>query len=132
MMLAFMCFDNAALSLIAEAIVHDLDPDAEVYSFGRHPAHLRPAVRAVLTEAGLDTRGLRSKSIMEVPIEDIEVVVSLVSRSSRQPLPSHVRVIDWPLPDPIAAPDGEQREACRAALDELRRRIPALLDELRG
>lgn len=132
MILAFLCFDNAALSLIAEAITRDLAPEMEVYSFGRRPGHLRRPARAALEEAGYNTRGLRAKSMMEIPIEDVTVVVSLLSRDQRPPLPSHVEVIDWPLPDPIAAPEGEEVEACRAALDELRRRIPRLLAERGG
>ena len=132
MILAFLCFDNASLSPIAEVITRDLDETVEVYSFGIRPAHVSRAARRVLTAQGLNTRGLRAKSVLEIPMEDVEVVVSLVSRRERPPLPSHVRVIDWPLPDPIAAPAGEEVEACRAAYDELMRRIPRLLAELRG
>lgn len=129
MVVAFLCFDNSTLSIIAEAIMRDLSEDGEVYSFGVHPSHIRQHTRRVLQEVDLDTRGLRAKSMMEIPIEDVEVVISLVARNQRPPLPSHVEVIDWPLPDPIAAPDGEEREACRAARDELQRRISKLLAE---
>jgi len=132
MIIAFLCFDNGSLSLIAEAVARDLDPDAEVYSFGLHPAHFRRPARAALEEVGLNTRGLRAKSMMEIPIEDVSTIVSLVSRSQRPPLPSHIEVVDWPLPDPITAGEGEEVEVCRAALDELRRRIPRLMNAPRG
>jgi protein-tyrosine-phosphatase len=132
MILAFLCFDNASLSPIAEVITRDLDTTVEVYSFGIRPAHVSRAARRILMERGHNTRGLRAKSMLEVPMDEVEVVISLVSRRERPLLPSHVRVIDWPLPDPIAAPDGEEGEACRAAYEELQRRISRLLSERRG
>ena len=129
MVVAFLCFDNSTLSPIAESIMRELHVDGDVYSFGRQPAHINRHALQVLQEEDLDTRGLRAKSMLEIPIEDVNVVISLLPRDQRPPLPSHVQVIDWPLPDPIAAPDGEEREACRAARDELRRRISRLLTE---
>ena len=49
MILAFLCFDNASLSPIAEVITRDLDETVEVYSFGIRPAHVSRAARRVLT-----------------------------------------------------------------------------------
>jgi len=45
-------------------------------------------------------------------------------------LPSSLRVLSWPLPDPAAAPPEELMEAFRATRDELMRRLPPLLRDL--
>ena len=115
---------------VAEAITRHLAPELEVWSAGSEPTHVRPQVRTVLDEVGIDPRGLRSKSMLEVPMEDIGVVVSLC-REERCPfMPGEYTKLSWPLPDPAAAPDDELDEAFRATRDELLRRLPILLREL--
>jgi len=126
----FLCVANSARSQLAEAIARHLAPDLEIWSAGSEPTHVRPQVRTVLDEVGIDPRGLRSKSMLEVPMEDIGTVITLC-REERCPfMPGVYEKISWPLPDPAAAPDDELDEAFRAARDELMRRLPPLLKEL--
>jgi arsenate reductase len=126
----FLCVANSARSQLAEAISRHLAPQLEIWSAGSVPTHVRPQVRTVLDEVGIDPRGLRSKSTLEVPMEDITVVVSLC-REERCPfIPGEYTKLSWPLPDPSAAPDDEIVEAFRATRDELQRRLPSLLREL--
>jgi arsenate reductase (thioredoxin) len=126
----FLCVANSARSQLGEAIARHLAPDIEVWSAGSQPTHVRPQVRRVLDEVGIDPRGLRSKSMLEVPMEDIGVVVVLC-REERCPfMPGEYTKLTWPLPDPAAAPDEEIMEAFRATRDELMRRLPPLLAEL--
>ena len=126
----FLCVANSARSQLAEAIVRHLAPELEVWSAGSEPTHVRPQVRTVLDEVGIDPRGLRSKSMLEVPMEDISVVVTLC-REERCPfMPGEYTKVSWPLPDPAAAPDDELDEAFRATRDELLRRLPTLLREI--
>lgn len=128
----FLCVANSARSQLAEAIARQLDKDVEVWSAGSEPTHVRPQVRTVLHEVGYDAHGLRSKSMLEVPMEDIDLVVTLCAEEHCPIMPSAVKRLSWPLPDPAAAPDDELLEAFRATRDELIRRLPALLNELRG
>ena len=126
----FLCVANSARSQLAEAITRHLAPELEIWSAGSEPTHVRPQVRTVLDEVGIDPRGLRSKSMLEVPMEDIETVVTLC-REERGPfMPGEYTKVSWPLPDPAAAPDDELDEAFRATRDELMRRLPMLLKEL--
>jgi arsenate reductase len=125
--LLFLCVANSARSQLAEAIARHLRPDLDVWSAGSIPSHVRPQVRRVLDEVGIDPRGLRSKSLMEVPMEDMDTVVTLCREEQCPLLPPSMRVVRWPLPDPASAPRDEIDESFRACRDELIRRLPKLL-----
>jgi protein-tyrosine-phosphatase len=129
--LLFACVANSARSQLAEAIARHLAPDGfELYSAGSHPSNVKPEVRAVLDEVGIDARGLRSKGFISVPFDELDVAVTLCQDEVCPVFPGTTRTLHWPLPDPAAAPDGERLEAFRATRDELLRRIPMLLSEL--
>ncbi len=128
----FLCVANSARSQLAEAIARQLDSDVDAWSAGSEPTHVRPQVREVLREVGYDAHGLRSKGLLEVPMDEIDLVVTLCAEERCPILPSRIRRISWPLPDPAAAPDEELSEAFRATRDELIRRLPALLNQLKN
>ncbi|MFT5686594.1 MAG: arsenate reductase [Myxococcota bacterium] len=127
---AFLCVANSAQSQIAEAIARHLDPDLEVYSAGSHPSHVRPQVYTILNFNGMDSRGLRSKGLLEIPLGDVDVAVVLCAEEECPLLPAHVKRLSWPLPDPTFYPDDELKDAFQATFDELMRRIPPLLKTL--
>jgi protein-tyrosine-phosphatase len=124
---AFLCVANSARSQLAEAIARDLFPELEVYSAGSQPSHVRPQVYTILSFNGVDTRGLRSKGLLEIPLSDIDVAVVLCEEEECPLLPPHIKRIAWPLPDPTSYPDDELMEAFQATFDELKRRIPPLI-----
>ncbi len=126
----FLCVANSARSQLAEAIARDMAPELDVWSAGSEPTHVRPQVRRVLDEAGFDDKGLRSKSMFEVDMDDIDVIVTLCREEQCPALPVAKKHLRWPLPDPDAAPDEEKAEAFRATRDELIRRMPALISEV--
>jgi len=126
----FLCVANSARSQLAEAIARDLAPDLDVWSAGSEPTHVRPQVRRVLEEKGFDDKGLRSKSMFEVEMDEVDVIVTLCRQEQCPALPGKKRHVHWPLPDPASAPDEEMDEAYRATRDELIRRLPPLLSEL--
>lgn len=129
--LLFACVANSARSQLAEAIARHLAPaEFDLYSAGSRPSNVKPEVHTVLGELGIDTRGLRSKGFISVPIDEVDVAVTLCLDEVCPIFPSTTRTLHWPLPDPASAPDDERIEAFRAARDELLRRIPPLLDEL--
>ena len=125
MSVLFLCVANSARSQLAEAIARHLAPEREFWSAGSEPSHVRPQVRIVLDEVGIDARGLRAKSTFELPLEDITLAITLCLEECPY-LPPHIEVVGWPLPDPASAPAGELLEAFRATRDELLRRIPSL------
>ena len=125
----FLCVANSARSQLAEAICRQILPHFESWSAGSNPTHVRPQVRLVLDEVGFDSHGLRSKGLPAVPFDEIDLVVTLCAEENCPLLPSGVKRISWPLPDPAAAPDEESMEAFRATRDELIRRLPSLQEE---
>jgi arsenate reductase len=126
----FLCIANSARSQLAEAIARQMAPSLNIWSAGSEPSHVRPQVRRVLDEIGYDPRGLRSKSMFEVEMDEIDVIVTLCREEQCPLLPGKKKHIAWPLPDPTAAPDEESDEAFRATRDELLRRLPALLKDV--
>ena len=127
---AFLCVANSARSQLAEAIARHLAPDLEVYSAGSRPSHVRPQVYTILNHHGLDTRGLRSKGLLEIPLDEIEVLVTLCAEEHCPVLPGFLRRLSWPLPDPASYPDDEALDAFQATFEELMRRLPPLLATL--
>ena len=123
----FLCVANSARSQLAEGIARDLAPELDIWSAGSEPTHVRPHVRRVLNEKGFDDKGLRSKSMFEVELDEIDVIVTLCREEQCPILPGKKKHLHWPLPDPASAPDDEKEEAFRATRDELIRRLPPLL-----
>ena len=128
----FLCVANSARSQLAEAISRALEPEIEAWSAGSEPSHVRPQVRRVLDEANIDSRGLRSKSMFEVPMDEIDLIITLCREEQCPIIPAKKQHTHWPLPDPASAPDDEMDEAYRATRDELLRRLPPLLKTLKA
>lgn len=128
--LVYLCVANSARSQLAEAITRHLAPDLDVWSAGSQPSHVRPQVRAVLDEVGIDSFGLRSKGMDEIPLDEVNMAITLCAEEACPVLPTRVERVHWPLPDPASAPDDEKLEAFRATRDDLMTRIPELLRRL--
>lgn len=126
----FLGVSNASRSPLAEAIARELAPRHEFWSAGRTPSHVRPEVRAVLAEVGYRDDQLRAKGLVEVPLDEVDLIVTLADPARCPQVSSAARRVAWNLPDPAAAPRAEAMEAYRATRDELMRRLPRLLAEL--
>ena len=125
----FVCEANAGPSPLAEALARHVFPRADVYSAGVYPSHVRPEVRRVLGERGVNAAGLRAKDTFAVPLDEVTLVVRIGLGAQDMRPPPHVRVVDWLIPDPASYPEDERLDAYRAAADELERRIRALPEE---
>ncbi|MFZ5480691.1 MAG: arsenate reductase ArsC [Myxococcota bacterium] len=126
MTILFVGDANAARSPLAEALARRLLPAHEAWSAGYRPSHVHPEVRVVLTEEGVSTAGLRAKSLAEVPLDDVDVVVSFVDEERALRVPARAKRLRWGIPDPSSAPRDERLEAFRAARDEIARRLRGL------
>lgn len=125
----FLCVANSARSQIAEGLARRLaPPGTPVYSAGSEPGVINPLAVRVLAEAGVDAAAQRSKGLDAVPIEEIDLVVTLCAEEVCPLFPRPVRKLHWPLPDPALArgSEAERLAAFRAVRDELARRIPGL------
>ena len=127
----FLCRRNSARSQIAEAWARKLLPSGvRVWSAGSEPApEIHPMAVRVMKEVGLDLSGQRPKQVAEVPIGDVDTVITLCAEEISASLPAALRRESWALPDPSAAAGSEQERTSefRRVRDELRPRVESLL-----
>lgn len=126
----FLCEDNACLSLMAESMAkHRRLPKIRVFSAGIRPGQIPPEVRRVLQEIGVELSGSTTKSMDQIPANDIDLVVSFGDAHERcGSLPSKAKVEKWSIPNPMRAP-GESSavlSAYRHGRDEIDKRVAAL------
>jgi arsenate reductase len=86
------------------------------------------AVR-VMREVGLDLSGQRPKRVADVPIGDVDTVITLCAEDTVENLPAALRREAWSFADPVAAIGSEEdrTHAFRRIRDELRPRVESLL-----
>jgi len=131
----FLCVANSARSQIAEGLARRVaPPGVRVFSAGSEPGTINPLAIRVLAEAGVDTSGQFSKGLDAVPLDDIDLVVTLCAEEVCPLFPRPVRKLHWPLPDPAKATgaDEERLATFRAVRDELTARLPTLWSAQRG
>ena len=135
----FLCEDNSCLSQIAEAAARHLAPPrTRVFSAGVKPKAIPLPVVQAMQELGISMSGQKSKSLADVPIQDIDLVVSFGDAHKQcANLPGRVRIERWPIsPAAHASDEGEgvsTLPAIRDRRDEIDRRVFALfLDHWRN
>jgi len=127
----FLCVANSARSQMAEGWARKLvPPGVRIWSAGSQPAsEVNPYAVRVMREAGIDISTQRPKQVSEVPLGDVDTVITLCAEEVCVLPPQGLARLDWALPDP-AAVRGSEREieaAFRKVRDELRDRIQALV-----
>jgi thioredoxin type arsenate reductase len=125
--LLFLCVANSARSQMAEGLARAHFGGAiRVQSAGSRPTALNPLATAALAEVGIDIAGQRSKSVVEIAVDSVDVVITLCADEACPVFPKRVKKLHWPLPDPAAEPSERALEAFRGLRDELARRIAEL------
>ena len=126
----FLGEDDACLSVMAEAMAkHMSPPKARVFSAGITQRRVPPEVRRVLEEIGVKLADSPSKSVDQVPLKDIDLVVSFGGAHTKGlSLPAKVKVENWPIPNPMQATGGSSAvlSVYRHGRDEIDRRLAAL------
>jgi two-component system phosphate regulon sensor histidine kinase PhoR len=127
----FLCNGNSCRSQMAEGFARELAPSGRrVYSAGTNPKGVHPLAIEVMKEAGVDISGQRSKGLDEVPMDTIDLVVTLCGDAAEScPLsPANVASMHWPLPDPARANGGadEVLGVFRRIRDDIRLRVQRL------
>lgn len=128
----FLCTHNRARSQMAEGIARYLAGDqVEVYSAGNEPTELHPLTIEMLQELGIDTAGLRSKSLDEFVDQKFDYIITTCDRvrGGCPTFPGDPEQIHWSFPDPSAVEGDEaaRRRAFQMARRELLTRIRYLL-----
>jgi arsenate reductase len=132
----FLCTGNSARSQIAEALLKQLGgPDFDVHSAGTRPKGLNPLTLRVLAERGLDTRGLRSKSLDEFAGQSFDYVITVCDAAAEECpfFPGASAQLHWSFPDP-AAVEGTEAERLRAFRETergMRERVRDFIDMVR-
>jgi protein-tyrosine-phosphatase len=123
----FLCTHNAGRSLAARVLLeHYARGRVEVLSAGSEPAEqLNPAVVALLIERGLDPSRDVPKLLTEEMARAADVIVTM-GCGDACPVYAPKRYLDWQLDDPA----GQPIEAVRPIVEEIDRRVLALLGEL--
>ena len=123
----FLCTHNAGRSLAARVLLnHYANGRIDVRSGGSEPAdQLNPSVVAVLQERGLDPTGEHPKLLTADDGLAADVIVTMGCGDTCPVYPGK-RYVDWDLPDPA----GQPIEAVKPIVDDIDRRVRALLDEL--
>lgn len=133
----FLCRDNTCLSQMAEASAKHLAPPiTRVFSAGVKPAAIPLRVVRAMQELGISMKGQKSKGLAEVPMQEIDLVISFDDAHKQcANLPGRVRIERWPIAA-MASADTEadlSLTAIRHRRDEIDRRVFALfLDHWRN
>jgi arsenate reductase len=129
--LLFLCVANSARSQLAEGIARSLAPaGVTVWSAGSQPSRVRPEAIVSLAEIGIDISHHRSKSVSEIPADEIDTVITLCGEEECPVFLGRARRLHWGLADPAGAggSDADRANAFRRTRDELRRRLSAVFD----
>ena len=125
----FLCIHNSSRSQIAEGYARSMAPASTVvWSAGSDPRGVHPRAVDVMAEAGIDISGQSSKSLDDVPWNEVDTVVTLCDEGAQAcpDVAADVRRVHWHLPDPSSLPEADQVAAFRDLRDEIRWRVASL------
>ncbi len=125
----FMCVANSARSQMAEGLARALAPrGVRVLSAGSMALDVNPTAMQVMREIGMDISSQHSKGLDEIPLGEVDAVVTLCAQEVCPVVPG-IRVrVHWAMPDPTfaAASAGGTVKAFRGIRDSIRERLAYL------
>jgi len=123
----FICVENRARSQMAEGLArHFLGHQFDIFSAGAQPAKkIHPLAKAVMAEVGVDISGQRPKGIDEIPIDNIQLAVTLCAPNMCPALPPHIKTQHWVISDPVSSlvPGPLLIKKFRKVRDEIKKKI---------
>src|SRR2546427_8857551 len=125
----FLCVANSARSQLAEGLARAMAPDGYRFlSAGSEPGRLNPLAVEALREEGIDISGHRAKGLDAIPLDEVDVIVTLCAEEVCPIVPGDVRRLHWALPDPARAtgPEAERLAAFPATPDPPEQLLPPL------
>lgn len=133
MKILFLCMANSARSQMAEGLARFLwKGRAEIESAGANASHVNSYAIKVLQEIGIDISGQFSKSIQDIDLNSVDLIITLCDRDICPTAPARIRKLHWPIEDPtLYGLYEEQRLASfRKTRDNIRARLEKLQTEL--
>ncbi len=130
----FLCTGNSCRSQMAEGFARELGSNGHrIYSAGTEPKAIHPMTVTVMKESGIDISNHRSKGLDAVPLDDVDLVITLCGDAAETcvNLPLNATRDHWPLPDPSLAQGNEKQmlQVFREVRDNIRARVGKLLME---
>ena len=109
----FLCVANSARSQMAEGLARQiLGPDITVLSAGSEPSTVNPYAVEAMAELCVDIAGQRSKSVDEIDVGAVDLVVTLCAEEVCPVLPGRVRRLHWPIADPASKESTSRPTKC--------------------
>ena len=127
MKVLFLCTENSARSIMAEALLkHHGQGEYDVYSAGTSPAGINAQARQALEHFGLSINGLFSKNVSEFAGEHFDYVITLCEKAGKE---CNTEVtgdhnLAWDFPEPRTRKDNNPYEK---TLQELNSRLKMFL-----
>ena len=127
----FICIGNMCRSPMAEGFARETGGDVvEAWSAGVHPTGVvsEDAI-LMMEEHGVDLTAQRSNGLDEVPLDEMDLVVSMTGIPAAELFPAEFqgRLIDWDVDDPIGRP----LSVFRRVRDEIEEKVKDLLEDIR-
>jgi len=107
----FLRTGNSCRSQMAEGFAKKmLSKDLKIFSAGLEPKSVHPMAVKVMQEVGIDISKQESKNISEIPLDKINIVITLCGDAAeRCPIfPGKVERIHWEIEDPAKAQGSEE------------------------
>ncbi len=113
---------------MAQGLAQALAPaGTQVYSAGMIPSSVHPHAVTVLAELNIDISQHVSKSIAQVPLHDMDLVIALSPESQQACTYSGITHSYWPILDPYQLTStGNELDAFRTVRDQIADQIKAL------
>jgi len=106
----------------------------EVFSAGLKPSMVHSRAIAVMKEKGIDISGQCSKGLEEVPINEMDLVITLCGDAEERCPTFQERItrFHWPIQDPVQATGTEEEiiKKFREVRDEIDERVQGLLGKI--
>jgi len=130
--IVFICIGNMCRSPMAEGFARHLGGDlVEAYSAGTRPTGVvsEDSIE-MMDEIGVDISHQRSNGLGSVPVDEVDIAVSMAPDSAQAVMPRGFRgrTIDWDVDDPISS----SLSTFRRVRDEIEVLVRGLLDEIRS
>lgn len=106
----------------------------EVFSAGLEPSIIHPRAIAVMKEKGIDISSQRSKGLEEVPINEMDLVITLCGDAEERCPVFQERItrFHWPIQDPVQATGTEEEiiKKFKEVRDEIDERVQGLFGKI--
>lgn len=126
----FLCVANSARSQLAEGLARQMfGPEYTFQSAGSNPAFVHPMALQVLAEMDIDGQAQFSKSVQEIDLKKIDLIITLCADEVCPVVSSQVQRLHWPLSDPAAPQQDEPSQL--AQFREVREQTKGRLELLK-